>query len=122
MHLHYLLGIPIARREMSAVVDELSRLTERYQTTVPSGVRRHLRLGKGNQIRYSTDASGRVYIEAVREEADPALGPFIDLLEKDLADHPQRLRAVDAALVERIGALVGDLDVDLDASLSPDDE
>ncbi|AOG09022.1 MAG: type II toxin-antitoxin system PrlF family antitoxin [Alphaproteobacteria bacterium] len=102
--------------------DEISKLTDRYQTTVPTGVRKQLQLRKGDQIRYRTDASGRVYIEAMAEERDPALGSFLDLLERDVMDHPERLKPMEGALVQRIGALVGDIAVDLDAPLSPEDE
>lgn len=107
---------------MAARPDEVSRLTDRYQTTVPSGVRKQLRLRKGDQIRYRTDTTGRVYIEAVSDEADPALGAFLDLLERDLIAHPERLKPLSANVLTRIDMLVGDIEVDLDAPLSPDDE
>ncbi len=108
---------------MTALAQEVSKLTDRYQTTVPSGVRKQLKLGKGDQIRYCTEPNGRVYIEPVRaEEGDPALGPFLDFVEADIKAHPERLRAFDGALHDRLKALVGDVDVDLDEPLSPDDE
>ena len=108
---------------MTVLVQEVSKLTDRYQTTVPSGVRKQLQLGKGDQIRYCTDPSGRVYIEPVRaDERDPALGAFLDFVEADIKAHPERLRAFDGALHDRLKALVGDMDVDLDAPLSSDDE
>ena len=37
---------------MSAIAQEVSKLADRYQTTIPSGVRRQLRLEKG--IRFAT--------------------------------------------------------------------
>lgn len=107
---------------MAARPDEVSRLTDRYQTTVPSGVRKQLRLRKGDQIRYRTDTTGRVYIEAVSDEADPALGAFLDLLERDLIAQPERLKPLSPNVLTRLDTLVGDIDVDLDAPLSPDDE
>lgn len=108
---------------MTALAQDVSKLTDRYQTTVPSGVRKQLKLGKGDQIRYCTEPSGRVYIELVRaEEGDPALGAFLDFMEADIKAHPERLRAFDGALHDRLKALVGDVDVDLDEPLSPDDE
>lgn len=108
---------------MSAFVQEESKLTGRYQTTVPSGVRKQLRIGKGDRIRYRVEANGRVYIEAVREgDADPALGAFLDFVEADIKAHPERLKAFDGALRDRLQALVGHIDVDLDAPLSKDDE
>ncbi len=108
---------------MNALVQELSKLTDRYQTTVPSGVRKQLKLGKGDQIRYCIEADGRVYIEPVRAESDdPALGAFLDLVEADIKAHPERLQAFGGELHDRLKALVGGIDVDLDEPLSPDDE
>ena len=108
---------------MPALTQELSKLTERYQTTVPSGVRKQLKLGKGDQIRYCIEADGRVYIEPVRAGSeDPALGAFLDLVEADIKAHPERLQAFGGELHDRLKALVGDIDVDLDEPLSPDDE
>jgi len=108
---------------MTVFAEELSKLTDRYQTTIPSGVRRQLKLGKGDQIRYRTEPSGRVYIEPVRaSEADAALGSFLDFLEADVKAHPERLKAFDGPLHDRLEALVGDVHVDLEAPLSPDDE
>ncbi|MCG6122341.1 MAG: type II toxin-antitoxin system PrlF family antitoxin [Microvirga sp.] len=108
---------------MTDPAPEISKLTDRYQTTVPTGVRRRLRLGKGDRIRYCVDAAGRVYIEADREsEIDPALGSFLDLLEADVRAHPERLRSFDGALRDRLEALVADVAIDLDAPLSPDDD
>ncbi|HSK40095.1 MAG TPA: type II toxin-antitoxin system PrlF family antitoxin [Arenibaculum sp.] len=108
---------------MTALAHELSKLTERYQTTVPSGVRKRLKLGKGDQIRYCIEPSGRVYIEPVRaSEGDPALGAFLDVIEADIKAHPERLQAFGGALHDRLKALVGDVEVDLDDPLSPDDE
>ncbi len=108
---------------MTALAQDVSKLTDRYQTTVPSGVRKQLKLGKGDKIRYCTEPSGRVYIEPVRaEEGDPALGAFLDFVEADIKAHPERLQAFDGALHDRLKALVGDIDIDLDEPLSPENE
>ena len=108
---------------MTALAQDISKLTDRYQTTVPSGVRKQLNLSKGDQIRYFTEPSGRVYIEPVRaEEGDPALGAFLDFVEADIKAHPERLHALDGVLRDRLKALVGDVDINLDEPLSPDDE
>lgn len=127
MHMHYLSTVlaRCAAQEsvMTALAQEVSKLTDRYQTTVPTGVRRQLKLRKGDQIRYCTEPSGRVYIEPLRDtNSDPALGAFLDFIEADIKAHPERLKAFDGALLERLKALVGDVEVDLDAALSPDDE
>ncbi|MFN3631171.1 MAG: type II toxin-antitoxin system PrlF family antitoxin, partial [Casimicrobiaceae bacterium] len=46
---------------------------------------------------------------------DPALMPFLGFLARDMAEHPERLQAVDAGLAQRIQALVGGVEVDLEA-------
>lgn len=108
---------------MNALAENISKLTDRYQTTVPSGVRKQLKLGKGDQIRYRTESSGRVYIESVHTgEGDPAVGAFLDFIEADIKAHPERLGRFEGALHDRLKALVGDMEVDLDEPLSPHDE
>ena len=109
---------------MPATLDVESKLTDRYQTTVPETVRRALRLGKRDKIRYSIRPSGEVVLTRAEasEGDDPVLGQFLGFLARDIASHPERLRAVDAGLVQRLQSLVGGIEVDLDAALSADDE
>ena len=109
---------------MPAAVQVESTLTDRYQTTVPETVRRALRLGKRDKIRYTIRPDGEVVLSraAAGEGNDPALAPFLGFLARDLAEHPERVRAVDAGLAQRIQALVGGVEIDLDAPLSADDE
>lgn len=109
---------------MPATLDAESTLTDRDQTTMPKPVRRALRLGKRDRIHYSIRPDGEVVLtraEAIKE-ADPALGAFLEFLKRDITEHPERLRAMDAGLVPRIQSLVGGIEVDLDAPLSADDE
>lgn len=108
---------------MTPLAQERSKLTDRYQTTVPRGVRKQLKLGKGDEIAYCIEPSGRVYIEPMRSgEKDPALAAFLDFLEADIQTHPERLRALDGGLRDRLAGLVGEIEIDLDEPLSPEDE
>lgn len=108
---------------MPATMQVESTLTDRYQTTVPETVRRALRLGKRDRIRYTIRPDGEVVLtRAASKNDDPALAPFLGFLARDLAEHPERLQAVDAGLAQRIQALVDGVAVDLDAPLSADDE
>lgn len=109
---------------MPATLEVESTLTDRYQTTVPETVRRALRLGKRDKIRYSIRPSGEVVVTRAdaAEGDDPVLGQFLGFLARDITSHPERLQAVDAGLVQRLHSLVGDVEVDLDAALSADDE
>jgi len=109
---------------MPATLDVESTLTDRYQTTVPETVRRALRLGKRDKIHYSIRHNGEVVLTRAEasEDDDPVLGQFLGFLARDIASHPERLRAVDAGLVQRLQSLVGGIEVDLDAALSAHDE
>jgi len=109
---------------MSATLEVESTLTDRYQTTVPETVRRALRLGKRDKIHYTIRPSGEVVLTRaeVSEGDDPVLGQFLGFLARDIANRPERLQAVDATFVQRLQALTGGIEVDLDAALSADDE
>jgi len=109
---------------MAATLEVESTLTDRYQTTVPETVRRALKLGKRDKIQYTIRPGGEVVLTRVEtpDSDDPVLGQFLGFLAADITRHPERLQAVDAALVRRLQALAGNIDVDLDAALSQDDE
>jgi len=109
---------------MAVPLEVESTLTDRYQTTVPEMVRRALRLGKRDKIHYTIRPNGEVLLTraATAEGDDPVLGPFLDFLARDLANHPERLRVVDAGFAQRLQSLDSGVEVDLDAALSADDE
>jgi antitoxin PrlF len=109
---------------VSTNLEAESTLTDRYQTTVPETVRRALRLGKRDKIHYSIRPGGEVVLSRAQsvEGDDPVLGEFLSFLARDIANHPERLQAVDAILEQRIDSLVGSVEVDLEGRLSADDE
>lgn len=55
-------------------------------------------------------------------EDNPVLDQFLGLLARDITNNPERLQVVDAELVTRINSLASDIEIDLDAPLSADDE
>ena len=109
---------------MSTIIDVESTLTDRYQTTVPETVRRALRLGKRDKIHYTIRPTGEVVLTRVEasEADDPVLGQFLGFLARDIANHPERLQAVDTGFVQRLQSLTAGVEVDLNAVLSADDE
>lgn len=109
---------------MPNILDVESTLTDRYQTTVPETVRRALRLGKRDKIHYTIRPTGEVVLTRVEasEADDPVLGQFLGFLVRDIANHPERLQAVDASFVQRMQSLTAGVEVDLNAVLSADDE
>jgi antitoxin PrlF len=97
-----------------------STLTARYQTTIPTEVRRRLGLQAGDQISYRFTDEGRV--ELVREHAeDQLLGAMLMALEQDLSRRPDQLVALDADTYADLAKWnqAVDLDEDLDAPSCP---
>lgn len=109
---------------MLATLEAESTLTDRYQTTVPETVRRALKLGKRDKLHYTVRADGEVVITRVSDatHCDPLLGDFLNFLANDIARHPDHLLALDSALLTHIQSLVGQVELDLNAPLSADDE
>ena len=124
LHYHRRLVSLLPELALADTLEVESTLTDRYQTTVPETVRRALRLGKRDKIHYTIRPGGEVVLKRVdmSEAQDPVLGHFLGFLARDIASHPQRLKAVDPKFVKRVRLLVGNTKVDLDASLSADDE
>ncbi|MFM6991720.1 MAG: type II toxin-antitoxin system PrlF family antitoxin [Rhodoferax sp.] len=108
---------------MPTLIAAESTLTDRYQTTVPDAVRRALNLGKRDKLRYTVQPDGNVLLTRADDvETDPALDAFLGFLAADMTQHPERLQALDTALVQRVQALTAGVTVNLDAPLSADDE
>jgi antitoxin PrlF len=101
------------------VVEEVCTITAKGQTTVPKAVRQALGVGYGGRIAFRV-ARGRVTVHALPEEdADPALAPFLALLEADLAARPsEAVQPLPEALAGRLDALAAEVgEVDPDAPI-----
>ncbi len=95
-----------------------SSVTERFQTTIPKGVREALGLRRGDTLAYEVRGEEVVVRRRPEKEGeDPVLVAFLDLLERDIAAHPERLQRVADALVQRGRELVDGVEIDLDAAL-----
>ncbi|WP_309728409.1 type II toxin-antitoxin system PrlF family antitoxin [Chamaesiphon sp. OTE_75_metabat_556] len=100
-----------------------STLTDRYQTTVPDPIRKVLGLNKRDRISYTIGPDGQVTISRAEDENnDPLLGQFLNFLATDIQANPQHVRQVSSDLVGRIRSLVGNIDLDLDAPMTAEDE
>ena len=99
-----------------------STLTERFQTTVPSIVRKALHLGK-RDIKFTVEPNGNVTLSrAEQNEADPALDAFLSFLGHDIQNHPEHIQRLSASMKDRVKSLIADIEIDLDAPLADDDE
>lgn len=96
-----------------------STLTERFQTTIPKGVRDALGLRRGDRLAYRMEGDRVVLAKAEAGEVgdDPALGPFLDLIERDLQARPHAVGPLTESYVGELRELVSGVEVNLDASL-----
>jgi antitoxin PrlF len=100
-----------------------STLTDRYQTTIPDPIRKALGLNKRDKICYTIESDGRVVISrADQTESDPIIGQFLNFLAQDIEKNPQHVKFLSTALVNRVQALVADIEIDLDVILTDEDE
>ena len=100
-----------------------STLTDRYQTTVPAPVRQFLGLNKRDKISYTIEPNGKVMISRVEpKESDPILDKFLNFLARDLEKNPHNIQAISSDLLNRVHSLVSEVEIDLDAPLSDEDE
>ena len=108
---------------MTEILKAESSLTDRYQTTIPDLVRKTLGLNKRDKIAYAVNSDGTVTItRSETSQEDPALGKFLDFLAQDMEQNPQYIQPMTSATVERVQSLVENVEIDLDASLSDEDE
>jgi antitoxin PrlF len=119
MDLHY----PVL---MTPITEAEATLTTQNQITIPVSIRKVLQLRGGeSRVKFQVTKEGKVLVVRVDpstpEDEDPALKPFLDLLTKDLREHPERISPFSPKLLKRARALVRDVKVDLDGPLTGDD-
>ena len=100
-----------------AAIEEVCTITAKGQTTVPKAIRQALGVGYGSRIAFRVE-DGTVSVHAVVEpEEDPALGPFLALLERDIAARPEMLMPLTSGLAARMTAATGGVKVDPEAPI-----
>jgi antitoxin PrlF len=123
MHLHWRCRLYLKRLTMSEILSVEATLTDRYQNTVPAAVRKALYLAKGDKVRYAISDAGEVTLSRTDSEpTDPIIDQFLSFLANDMQKHPDQLQPVTADLHDRIDALVGEMDINLNEPLSEEDE
>lgn len=104
---------------MPGILQAESTLTSRYQTTVPASIREALHLEKHDKIEYQLLENGDVILRrSIGDDGeDPALASFLSLLERDIANHPERLQPLSNEYGEQLSALTRKVEFDLDNPL-----
>jgi antitoxin PrlF len=101
-------------------IEEICTITAKGQTTVPKAIRQALGVGYGDRIAFRVEGS-TVSVHAVSETgSDPALAPFLTLLERDLATRPEALTPLTRAFAGRIADATESVTVDPDETIDGD--
>ena len=100
-----------------SVIEEVCTITAKGQTTVPKAIRQALGVSYGGRITFRVD-DGAVSVHAAGEpQEDPALAPFLALLERDIAARPEALVPLTPGLAARMIAATEGVEADPDAAI-----
>ncbi len=106
---------------MDPILQAVSTLTDRYQTTIPEAIRESLHLNKRDKITYTIEKNGKVLISRANED-DPVIGQFLSFMVNDIKNNPTHIHAISSTLLDRAQNLVSGIEIDLDAPLNDKDE
>lgn len=99
------------------VLEEVSTITAKGQTTVPKSVRQILGIDCGGQVGFRVE-DDRVTLHPVEpERQDPVVGQFLDFLAKDMEQRPGAVTALSKGFAARIASLTKGKKVDIDAPI-----
>ncbi len=100
-----------------SVIEEVCTITAKGQTTVPKAIRRALGVSYGGRITFRVE-DGTVSVHAAAEpEEDPALAPFLALLERDIAARPEALVPFTSELAACMTAATEGVEIDPDTPI-----
>ncbi|MBB6116810.1 MULTISPECIES: type II toxin-antitoxin system PrlF family antitoxin [Rahnella] len=100
-----------------------SKVTRRFQTTIPAAIRKALNLSGNDRIQYKILPDGQVVISRQLEEPeDPVINAFLDFVATDMLNHPENMQPVTLSVHEKMSVLTTGVAVDLESPLSDDDE
>ena len=68
-----------------SIIQEVATMTAKGQITVPKPIRQALGVDAGTKVAFELHENGQVSVSrADAEHEDPAIGAFLDLLERDI--------------------------------------
>ena len=105
---------------MAALLEEISTITAKGQTTVPKSVRQALGVDRGGKIAFRVEGGEVSVVRAEVEHEDPTVEAFLAFLETDIRQRPEAVTALSSSLAERIAELTRGVSVDLAISIEGD--
>ena len=98
------------------VIEEVCTITAKGQTTVPKAIRQALGVSYGGRIAFRIE-NGIVSVHVAEPQEDPALAPFLALLERDIAGRPDALVSFTPDLAMRMAAATEGVTADPGATI-----
>jgi antitoxin PrlF len=108
----------------------VSKLTDRFQTTIPAFVRQELGLNKRDLIEFLKSEDGYIVLgrrepkePEVPEEFSPTLLAWLQFIEQDHESHPEQIKPLTKEMFDTALELSGgNFEIDLTQELNPEDE
>jgi antitoxin PrlF len=95
------------------VLEEVSSITSKGQTTVPKSVRQVLGVDCGGEIAFRVE-NGMVTVHAVEaKHEDPAMERFLALLARDIEERPEAVKSLSREFSARMASITKDKQIDL---------
>ncbi len=103
---------------MAALLEEISTITAKGQTTIPKPVRQVLGVDYGGRIAFRVDEHHGVTVHRADDEHDdPVIDGFLAFLAKDIERRPEAVTALSPELAKRIATLIKGVAVNLDEAI-----
>jgi antitoxin PrlF len=101
----------------SASSGNVSRVTDKAQTTLPKGVRNALGATPGSTLKWDIQGNRAIVQVQEAEHEDPAVGAFLKFLAADMIAHPENLRPLQGDLIVEAKELTVGVKFDLNERL-----
>ncbi len=99
------------------VLEEVSTITTKGQTTVPKAVRQVLGVDYGGEIAFRVE-NGHVTVRAVEtEHEDPVVSRFLAFLAKDIEKRPEAVKPLSREFAARMASATKGKRVDVEAPI-----
>lgn len=99
------------------ILEEVSTITAKGQTTVPKAVRQVLGVDYGGQIAFRVEGDQVTVHRADEGHEDPVVGRFLEFLARDIEKRPEAVKPLSREFAARLTSLTKGKRIDLEAPI-----
>ena len=99
------------------MLEEVSTITAKGQTTVPKAVRKILGIEPGDKIAFHVDGQRVTLVPVGEDHEDPVVGKFLAFIARDIERRPEAVKPLSRDFAARMAALSKGKRVDHEASI-----